>query len=171
MIIKQDRGTFELARKFAGNSQLADVRLASCRVWSRRDWRGESVKSQVSFKLSPPAITPDAVFLPIQFTVRMIDDTVEPPASSDVFGAECELEGRYSVRPGYEPTSEEIVAFQEANAVYHCWPFFREFAQGTSVRTGFPPIPIPLLTLSVESPQSEKPTEKSAKRTKALKKS
>ena len=76
---------------------------------------------------------------------------------------ECELEARYVVRPEYEPTPEEVTAFQEANAIYHCWPFFREFVQATSVRTGYPPIPVPLLMLTVERPVSVKPKERTLK--------
>jgi hypothetical protein len=164
MIITQTQAEFELAHRFGTNASLAEVRLASCRAWSQREWSGDSVKSEVKFKPSGPTITAKTVFLPVQFSARMIDNTAES-SPEDVFGVECELEARYVLRPGYAPTPEEVVAFQEANAVYHCWPFFREFVQGTSVRTGYPPVPIPLLRLSIEKPSSAKPI----KRTKALK--
>jgi hypothetical protein len=161
MIIKQNQSSSELARKFASGAQLSDVRLAACRVWSQREWGGSDVKSEVTFKPSVPVIGEKVVFLPVTFSARMVDNIAE----ADIFGVECELEGRYVLRPDYQPTLEEVAAFQEANAVYHCWPFFREFVQSTSVRTGYPPVPVPLLMLAVEKPSAEK----QPKRARALK--
>jgi preprotein translocase subunit SecB len=135
--------------------------LAACRVWSQREWSGDDAESKVTFKPSVPEVGEKAVVLPVSFSVRIVDNA----AGSDIFGVECELEGRYSLRPDYHPTPEEVSAFQEANAVYHYWPFFREFVQSTSTRAGYPPVPVPLLTLSVERPS----TEKQPKRARALK--
>ena len=156
MIVKQGHRAFELARKFAASAQLSDVRLASCKVWSQRQWSGSEAKSEVSFKVAAPDIGEKVAVLPISFSARMVDNTTE----TDIFGIECELEGNYFLRTDYRPSLGEVAAFQEANAVYHYWPFFREIVQNTSVRAGYPPIPIPHLMLSVEKSESEKPIKR-----------
>jgi hypothetical protein len=59
----------------------------------------------------------------------------------------CTLQADYAVRPGYEPTDEEITAFHHGNAVFNAWPYFREYVHSSTARMLLPPPPVPFLKL------------------------
>ncbi len=66
---------------------------------------------------------------------------------TEVLLIECLFEAEYQLQPGYQPTEDEVKAFQSANAIFNCWPFFREYASNTVSRMGFPVPPIPFLRM------------------------
>ena len=42
---------------------------------------------------------------------------------------------------------EAATAFGKMNGIHNIWPYWREYVQSTSMRAGFPPIAIPLMTV------------------------
>jgi hypothetical protein len=90
---------------------------------------------------------------------------------------ECQLQGQYNLLPGYTPTEPQIEAFRVANAVFNCWPYFREYVQSSVVRMSFPPPPIPFLRIvPKQDPAAEQeiaassPKETKSRRSRVLKK-
>jgi len=59
----------------------------------------------------------------------------------------CRLEVAYELAEGYEPTSEQIDAFRQGNAIFNCWPYFREYVQNSVARMNYPPVTIPFLRM------------------------
>jgi len=53
----------------------------------------------------------------------------------------------YSLSDRYQPTAAQVEAFAAGNAIFHCWPFFREFVQSTTQRMGLTVPPLPMLAL------------------------
>jgi hypothetical protein len=49
-----------------------------------------------------------------------------------------------------------IEAFCKWNALYNCWPFFREEVRRICVQAGLPPLTLPLLKLGAKTPQTAK---------------
>jgi hypothetical protein len=43
-------------------------------------------------------------------------------------------------------TDEAATAFGKMTGIYNVWPFWREYVYSTSMRTGFPPVTLPLVT-------------------------
>jgi preprotein translocase subunit SecB len=64
-----------------------------------------------------------------------------------LFRVECCFELTYALAAGYAPTQDELDAFKKGNAIFHCWPYMREFVQNATQRMGLAVPPIPLLRL------------------------
>ena len=64
-----------------------------------------------------------------------------------VFSVECVYELCYRLKEDYKPQADEIEAFKNGNAVFNCWPYFREFFQNLTARMGQTPPPLPLLRI------------------------
>jgi len=62
----------------------------------------------------------------------------------------------YDVGAPESCTPEAAKEFASRNAVFNCWPFFREFAQSLACRMGIAPVVVPLLKLSPPSPKRAK---------------
>jgi hypothetical protein len=77
-----------------------------------------------------------------------------------VFSIKCSFRVTYQLEQDYAPAPEEIEAFSAANAVFNVWPYFREFAQNTSVRMGLPGEPtVPFLKL-IPKPAEKEPEKR-----------
>jgi hypothetical protein len=50
-------------------------------------------------------------------------------------------------KPPVGITPETATAFGKMNGIHNIWPYWREYVQSTSTRAGFPPFPIPLMTV------------------------
>jgi hypothetical protein len=80
----------------------------------------------------------------------------EPDQRRQLILIECSFEAEYRFRDDM-PSEEQIEAFGSANAVFNCWPFFREFVQTSVARMHFPPPPVPFLRLVRKSESPETP--------------
>lgn len=58
----------------------------------------------------------------------------------------------YEMAEGFSPSSEELNAFVKANAVFNCWPYWREYVHSTAARMNLPPITMPFFR--VRAPHS-----------------
>lgn len=85
---------------------------------------------------------------PVQFRFRVADDK-----DIEVIYVHCVIQADYELSEGYQPTTEEVEAFTESNAVLNCWPYFRELVQNTLTRMNYPPLSIPFLRLVPKSTQ------------------
>ena len=72
---------------------------------------------------------------------------------SPVFESHCRFALRYRLRDEYRASEEEIEAFREGNAIFHCWPYSRELLQNLTTRMGLDVPPIPLLRLAPKAAQ------------------
>jgi len=65
------------------------------------------------------------------------------------------LEAEYLLRPGFAPTTEQIDAFHSVNAIFNCWPFFRELISSMCVRMRIPVFLIPPLRIEGKADPSK----------------
>ena len=91
---------------------------------------------------------------PIQFVFKVVDEH-----ETEVVSVHCVIQADYELDEGYEPTADEIGAFAESNAVFNCWPYFRELAQSTLTRMNYPPLSIPFMRLVPKSPSTIRPVQ------------
>ncbi len=70
---------------------------------------------------------------------------------------ECTMKAIYALRPEFIPTDEQVASFQTGNAVFNCWPYFREFLQSNLQKMGYPISQLPLLRLEPECSKQPDP--------------
>ncbi|HEY2120650.1 MAG TPA: hypothetical protein VGH37_15780 [Candidatus Acidoferrum sp.] len=58
----------------------------------------------------------------------------------------------YEMAEGFNPSVEELNSFVHANAVFNCWPYWREYVHSTAARMNLPPLTLPFFR--VRTPQS-----------------
>jgi hypothetical protein len=87
------------------------------------------------------------------------DDAAEE-TDSHLFQVVCRYALLYDLKPGYVPAQQDLDAFKDGNAIFHCWPYTRELVQNMTMRMGLPVPPLPFLRLA---PKPE-PKKAAAKR-------
>ena len=67
------------------------------------------------------------------FDVKLeIGALADKDPSKEVFKVECLFDLTYTLAAAYHPQPAELEAFQKGNAVFHCWPYMREFVQSAT---------------------------------------
>jgi hypothetical protein len=165
--IEQDHQELKHAIEFQRNSNLQALRL----VWANLacavridDLSGSSLDTAASFKPSESKPGEQTLTLAVDFTFRVFREG-DRDAQKDVASVQCKFEVDYELRPGYQPAPPEIEAFHKGNAVFNCWPFFREYVQSSFTRMGFPSPPVAFLRMR------PKPTPRTAGQPGAVKRS
>ena len=64
-------------------------------------------------------------------------------AKEPVISITASFLAEYQLAEGFSPTAAEQKAFMEANAVFNCWPYWREFVKSTTARMNLPPLTLP----------------------------
>jgi hypothetical protein len=160
----------ELQRGFnvQSNAEIISIRLMSgiLRSSSPAEFlkSGRPIEFRVGQKVGSAGVNPDHVLgVAIDCGLWAIppSDAEKPPAEvQPVFVVTATFEARYQLQESYHPTPEEVKAFAEGNVVFNVWPFFREFAQNTAMRFGFPGDPtIPFLRLVSKPTEATQPPE------------
>ena len=60
---------------------------------------------------------------------------------------EYSFEVDYALHDDFEPSTDQVKAFREGNAVFNVWPFFREYLHSQMQRMGLPPLTAPFLRI------------------------
>jgi len=147
MIIEQSKEQMHDAIALHTRASIGCVRLAQARTWSqpsipRRDTG--SCAFDIDFKPGAFRREGDHLTIDTDFKFTLMSGEQE---SQPLFLIECQFEAQYALAEGFDPSEQQIQAFQSANAVFNCWPFFREFVQNTATRMNFPPPPVPFLRI------------------------
>ena len=148
MLIEQSTQDLAASRVVGANVTLRDVRLAYCRTQSERSFvlHGRNSEPQITRATRTHLRHEENLILPIELTL-----SVQDVESEDVvIRIDCTFEADYTVKAGFEPTTEQIRSFHEANVVFNCWPFFRELVHSLCMRMGHPPIAVPLLRMGLK---------------------
>ena len=153
MVIKQTHEEFKAAVIFAANTQLLDVRLAASKAFSQRppDQSFDVFETSLHLDFKPPVVSAAQAVIPVGVVLKLIAGA--EPNTKELAEIECTLEATYAFRPEFTPADEQVAAFQRGNAVFNCWPFFREFLQSNLQKMGYPVPPLPLLRLDADRPK------------------
>ncbi|SPF49392.1 hypothetical protein SBA4_4050006 [Candidatus Sulfopaludibacter sp. SbA4] len=158
MIIQRDKDQLTNAIHLHTKAEIRLVRLVESRLYSRpriESVPAEGLSVEIDFKPGAFSIEGASLTVDTDFTFAL---TQEGDRDHPAVRIDCRFEGLYHLIPDYSPTTEQIEAFRAANAVFNCWPFFREYVQNMTVRMGIPPPPIPFLRLA-EKQGSEEPAK------------
>jgi len=152
--IRQPHEELGAVHKFQTHAQLTGVRMKSFSA-SCADKEPEVTDGlQLDLKHSVCRAALDGASA--HFDVKLeIGALADKDPSKQVFQVECLFDLTYTLAPEYHPQPAEMEAFQKANAVFHCWPYMREFVQSATQRMGMMIPPIPLLRLEPLPPAKE----------------
>ncbi len=165
MIIEQTKNQADDAIGFHSRAEIGPVRLTHARVWSRgriTKATGHKVDFDIDFKPGAWSSEEGSLFLETDFKFAINESRQdEPDEPLPLILIECCFEVEYRFRD-YTPSEKQIEAFRSANAVFNCWPFFREYVQASAARMNFPPPTVPFLRLvrkseTIEAPEAPKP--------------
>lgn len=147
MIIEQTKEQMHEAVALHTGAAIKWIRLARSRVWSLPQGQINelgNVAFDINFK--PAAFHRHELWLTIDTDFNFVILS-ERHINKPILTVECQFEAQYCLVEGFDPTESQIEAFQSANAVFNCWPFFREYVQSTATRMNFPPPPVPFLRI------------------------
>jgi len=171
--IKQDLSQNRQAFVLVQSTSIQAVRLAGARIvrTSAPDDIHGSLETTLSFKEGAARQTVNALQLSVEFEFSIREGGERQSDCSPRLTIECSFEALYTLRPDFKPTDEQISAFHASNAIFTCWPYFREFIQNTALRMHFPPPPVPFLLLTPrnDAPPVESPAPLARGSSKALK--
>jgi hypothetical protein len=161
MRIEQDQDQVRHSFQFQVNAEILNIRLMDATV--RRSAfslseLGEYLSTRISFKSGAWKRSATGITFGVKFRFRILSGDAED--ASELAVISCHFEADYELNEGFEPDEPQIKAFHEGNAVFNCWPYFRELVQSAIARTGLPPPAVPFLRLIPKSPPA--PSENDA---------
>jgi len=154
-VIAQTLEQTQLAISVHRNAEIGSIRLAKARIGS--DDPETALKHPLELFIDAKAKNSKvtAGHLTIDVTFRLA--AFRPEGNErDAFSIESVFQAEYELRPGFEPTEEQVDAFKAANAIFNCWPYCRQFAQEMVARMGFPPVTLPFLRVQTREKKTRK---------------
>ncbi len=151
ILIAQDEQQTRLAFEVHRNADLSRIRLARSRVESAplEEFGKEPLSLDFRFRPRREKGTEGLLRLAVHFQMAAkARDSGKP-----VVRVEAVFEADYELAQGFQPTDEQVKAFQGGNAIFNVWPYFREYLQTTLVRMSLPPLTAPFLRLVPKPPR------------------
>lgn len=168
-VIEQTSEEAKLAFEIHQNVFISQIRLSGAKLSATPLIENSGpVTIGLKFKSRSAKLTPEMLSVEISFQMRGSDEEgsgQEPSGTSPTasgIAIDCLYEMNYALRPGFEPRPDQIRAFQNGNAIFNAWPYFREFLQSTMARMGYPPYAAPFLVLRLK-PHQQKESAAAAK--------
>lgn len=143
-IIQSEKQT-QLAISLHRNAEMGRIRL--CRAKSSAE-RPEKLDDSIVLSLDVKARSVESPpgYLVIEVNFRLAGTSKsDRDKKANALCVECAFEVEYQLQAGFRPTSEQIKAFKDGNAIFNCWPFCRQHAQDMLTRMGYPPPTLPFL--------------------------
>jgi hypothetical protein len=151
ILIEQTNEEILAAASVHRNASLKELRLRSSTLDCCTDLdqiTGSLLDTDISFSPSAARVEQAILRLSIDFTFRIVKRALDDDSPEENFlTVACKFEADYGLREGHSPSEAEISSFHRGNAVFNCWPYFREYIHSSVVRMGFPPPPVPFLRL------------------------
>jgi hypothetical protein len=113
------------------------------------------IKLEATFTSSYVGIQAEVLSVELDFHLDAKDSS---EAEKNVLDLGCTFEANYELLQNYKPAQDEIDAFSAGNAVFNCWPYFREIVQNLTLRMGFSIPPIPFLRIQTKPTQPTQTT-------------
>ncbi len=144
MLICPTREEFRAAQSLQTHCELIQVALLKSFGWRAPEGTALSEPYRLNESHSSIArLIEGALVVEVSFTSCAVDAN-----KVKVFSVECTYELCYGLKDGYAPEANGIEAFKSGNAIFNCWPYFREFFQNLTARMGHTPPPLPFLRVA-----------------------
>ncbi len=164
-LIQQTSQEQKDVREFQAHAELAAIRLRNfmARSSTKLPETVESLQLGLRHKASNSSMGDRCASFDVEISLD-IAQSGQPP--EELCHVDCCFELKYALSRDYQPTREQLTAFQQSSAVFHCWPFMREFVQSATQRMGMNVPPIPMLHLGpaiAPDDRKRKPTNHTVK--------
>jgi preprotein translocase subunit SecB len=145
-LIQQPQDELDAVREFQQHAELIRVRMK--RFCAKSAEKEPEIKKGLQLDLKHQATRAEVIEGQAQFDIELdMSAYGDKDPRKLLFHVDCCFELQYALAPGFVPTSDAMTAFKKGNAVFHCWPYVREFVQNATQRMGLMVPPIPLLRL------------------------
>lgn len=165
LTIEQDMDAVRAAHRFQLSAMLQDVQLLDCTA-SVSDAKLElEGQIRLGFTMETGILSHSEANARFWVRIGIFGDPADEPEQPEHhrFEVACRYALAYGLRPGYDPSPEELNAFREGNAIFHCWPYSRELVQNMTMRMGLPIPPLPFLRLAPKIAPKKSALKRSAK--------
>lgn len=159
IIIQQTAEEARLAFELHTHAEIDSVRLRKARVASRSILDPVSGPVALRFWFKARQVQAPNGVLRLQIVFRLsgeqekaVSERESEAAKEPLVLVECTWELDYRLAEGYQPAPSTVRAFKDGNAIFTCWPYFREYLQNTVTRMNLPPLTVPLLRLMPKPP-------------------
>ncbi len=166
--ISQSKDAVQAARRFQVRAELNNLELLDCSAF-RSEAAAELQKPlRLGLNLEPSVleVSENEARFAVHITVYG-DHADGPDENPHLFQVASRYALAYRLRPGYTPSQEELDAFKEGNAIFHCWPYTRELVQSLTMRMGLPIPPMPFLRLAPKDGPKKTAAKRQTKRSKS----
>jgi hypothetical protein len=153
----QTKEETQLAVAVHQNAQIDNVRLARAKVAA--DGPGKALTSPIALSMGVKAkdiVGPPGQLL-IEVAFRLTGSRKEDRSKvKTIVCVECTFEVSYQLRPDFTPTSDQVKAFKDGNAIFNCWPYCRQYVQDMIQRMGYPSLILPFLRVQTKNRENRK---------------
>lgn len=157
--IQQTEDELQSSAIFQRNAELTGISLVECRCSASEALASTQGALRLNLKNESdvrPVTERTASFI-VRLTVHGQPADLPANAEAPALQVSGSFALSYQLKPEYEPKADEMDAFKDGNAVFNCWPYFREFVQSMCSRMGLQIAPVPLLRLVPPSASATPP--------------
>jgi hypothetical protein len=127
----------DLSTAIAPLTRIRQIRLVKSSIESKPIEIPESSPLQHSFDATA-SLNQEAGTLDVYASLAV--------TAGDFLRIEAEFLLNYTIAKAIPIPDEVIAAFGKMNGIHNVWPYWREYVQSVSMRAGFPPVALPLMT-------------------------
>ncbi len=162
--IEQDKDAVQAAHRFQVSAMLQDVQLLDCAASVSEAKLVLEGKLRLGLTMESGVLSHSEENARFWVRISIFGDPADEPEQPEHrFEVACRYALAYGLRPGYNPSPQELDSFREGNAVFHCWPYSRELVQNMTMRMGLPIPPLPFLRLAPKIAPKTSAPKRSAK--------
>ncbi len=162
ILIQQTPHEARLAFELHTHAEIESVRLRKARLASSPLLESPGGRIKLRFRQRARQVQAPEGILRLEVNFRLSGDqekhssNKEPKASKEpLLVVDCTWEVDYRLAENYQPSPKAVKAFKDGNAIFNCWPYFREYVQNAVTRMNLPPLTIPLLRLLPKLPATK----------------
>jgi len=164
-LIRQDKNEVHAAHRFQVNAELRDVQLLDCLASISEGKAQLEDRLRLGMKMEPSVLHVSEGQAKFAVSISVFGDPNEAVVEADqhLFQVVSRYALVYDLRPGYVPPQQELDAFKDGNAIFHCWPYTRELVQSMTMRMGLAIPPLPFLRLAPKPEPKKAAVKRQAK--------
>ena len=163
--IQQDQAKVKAACRFQMNAELTELHLLDCSAAITETSGQPESQLRLSLQFEPSILGAEQGNARFAVRIKIFGDPKDAELQADkhLLEVACQFALGYALKPGYTPSQADLDAFKEGNAIFHCWPFFRELVQNLAMRMGLQISPLPLLRLAPKAAPKKQPAGRSSR--------
>jgi hypothetical protein len=156
--IAQTESRVKASFAFTREATLTDIRLFSCEAQGIRPGARDSDET-LGLEGGVESRLVGREERTVTFAVEVVSQAIDvtKPLETPLTRVRVAFHLEYQLGERYEPSEDELDAFREGNAIFHCWPYAREMVSKLNMRLRLNGPPLPMLYLRQKPDEYPKP--------------